>query len=170
MSVVALWANAFEPANPSGSQFSNNPETSVCTIVIVSQLVVRNPRDDGLRQAIYLLHGGRSSPRPACGERSRASCERVRGGLKQARTNGYSPSPGDFAARRLRPLPASGARLRFTLSLRAERSNPHLLYCSMDCFAPLAMTIKFTTAILDTPPRSRCVKTPELCTKPCPSK
>ena len=99
----------------------------------------------------------RSSPRPACGERSRAPCERVRGSFKQARTRGCSPSPGDFAARRLRPLPASGARLRFTLSLRAERSNPWLGTgrSKMDCFAPLAMTAKYCFAISSTPPRSR---------------
>jgi hypothetical protein len=36
----------------------------------------------------------RSSPRPACGERSRASCERVRGSLKPARTCRYPPRPG----------------------------------------------------------------------------
>src|SRR5450759_3439396 len=29
-------------------------------------------------------------------------------------------------------------------SLRAERSNPLLLCCSMDCFAPLAMTAQFS--------------------------
>src|SRR3954454_14654353 len=33
----------------------------------------------------FLMPHGRSSPRPACGERSRASCERVRGTLDRLR-------------------------------------------------------------------------------------
>src|SRR4051795_2672304 len=42
------------------------------------------------RDAIHGLNGGHSSPRPACGERSRASCERVRGTLDRL---GLADSP-----------------------------------------------------------------------------
>ena len=69
----------------------------------------------------------RSSPRPACGERSRASCERVRGSLKQARTRGWSPSPGDFAARRLPTSPRKRGEVAFHAVIASASEAIHAI-------------------------------------------
>src|SRR3954447_22927664 len=74
------------------------------------------------RDAIHGLNGGPSSPRPACGERSRASCERVRGTLDRLALADSPPHPETLLRAVSDLSPQAGEVLMLVIASGAKQS------------------------------------------------